>query len=612
MRRRLAGFALLLFVMLVAIAVPVIASCASDGSVNETRREITLDEAIAEIEEYPVPSGVEEGVFEELREELTRKFDEMAVRRIVSAAPSGEENRVDDLTLIDNGDSTYNLTWSYKNLGDYDLNGEVGVSDITPIALNYLAKTDDDVGDDAYETWIDRSGDGEVGISDITPIAEYYLNDVVGYRVVTSDSATGGFMPIGNVVPFGEAGVFPKVLLVPLVTGALAYVSVQPVDAAGGVGQMSVVVAIPQPDEPPLPPENLQTSDGAYSDRIELTWTKSTGATGYKIYRDAQDTPIIELGDVDTWDDTTVGDTDQHAYWLKATNDAGDSEFSESDTGFMAAGGTILFEEQFEDTDFSSRGWYDSPGFGLTTDEHAPGSTRAVEFHFEQGATGPTVRGGRVLFEETNSVYLSFYIKYSANWTGSDRPYHPHEFHFVTTENGVWVGPAYTHLTTYIEHNEGRPLLAIQDAENIDESRIGEDLTDVTEDRAVAGCNGSSDGYPDDCYLSGDTHRNGKRWMADGVYFADSSGPYYKNDWHFIEAYFQLNSIVEGKGICDGVVRYWYDGEMLIDHDDVLLRTGQHPDMMFNQFMVFPYIGDGSPIDQTMWLDNLTIATGRP
>ena len=60
------------------------------------------------------------------------------------------------------------------------------------------------------------------------------------------------------------------------------------------------------------------------------------------------------------------------------------------------------------------------------------------------------------------------------------------------------------------------------------------------------------------------------------------------------------------------MVRYWYDGELLIDHDDVLLRTGQHPDMMFNQFMVFPYIGDGSPIDQTMWLDNLTIATGRP
>jgi hypothetical protein len=275
-------------------------------------------------------------------------------------------------------------------------------------------------------------------------------------------------------------------------------------------------------------------------------------------------------------------------------------------------GGTVLFEEPFEDEDYDSRGWYDSPGFGLTTAEHAPGSTRAVEFHFEQGASGPTVRGGRVMFTETASVYVSFHVKYSANWTGSDRPYHPHEFHFVTTENGQWVGPACTHLTTYIEHNEGEPLLAIQDAENIDEGHIGEDLSDITENRSVAGCNGSTDGYLDDCYSTGETHNNGKQWRADGAYFADEPGAYYKNDWHFIEAYFALNSIVEGKGVCDGVVRYWYDGELLIDHDDVLLRTGQHPGMLFNQFMVFPYIGVGSPVAQTMWLDNLTIASGKP
>lgn len=278
-----------------------------------------------------------------------------------------------------------------------------------------------------------------------------------------------------------------------------------------------------------------------------------------------------------------------------------------------AGGGTVLFTEPFEDENYTGRGWYDSPGFALTTVEHAPGpSTRAVEFHFQKGQTKPTTNGGRVLFTGTDAVYASFWIKYSSDWTGSDKPYHPHEFHFVTNENDKWVGPAYTHLTTYIEDNEGVPLLAIQDGQNIDEAHIGEDLSDVTENRSVAGCNGSTDGYADDCYLNGAVHVNGKRWMADGVYFSDQPGPHYKSDWHFIEAYFKLNSIVAGKGVCDGVVRYWYDGELLINREDVLLRTGQHPGMLFNQFLVLPYIGDGSPIDQTMWLDNLTLATGRP
>src|SRR6185436_3864566 len=41
-----------------------------------------------------------------------------------------------------------------------------------------------------------------------------------------------------------------------------------------------------------------------------------------------------------------------------------------------------------------------------------------------------------------------------------------------------------------------------------------------------------------------------------------------------------------------------------------VIRTGQHPTMMFVQFLVAPYIGDGSPVDQTMWVDDLLV--GRP
>ncbi len=58
------------------------------------------------------------------------------------------------------------------------------------------------------------------------------------------------------------------------------------------------------------------------------------------------------------------------------------------------------------------------------------------------------------------------------------------------------------------------------------------------------------------------------------------------------------------------MVRYWFDGQLVIEHANVLLRTGAHPNMKFNQLLIAPYIGDGSPVDQTMWVDNLTVATG--
>jgi hypothetical protein len=34
--------------------------------------------------------------------------------------------------------------------------------------------------------------------------------------------------------------------------------------------------------------------------------------------------------------------------------------------------------------------------------------------------------------------------------------------------------------------------------------------------------------------------------------------------------------------------------------------------MLFNQFVLAPWIGDGSPAEQTLWIDNLTVATEAP
>ena len=72
-----------------------------------------------------------------------------------------------------------------------------------------------------------------------------------------------------------------------------------------------------------------------------------------------------------------------------------------------------------------------------------------------------------------------------------------------------------------------------------------------------------------------------------------------------------MNSVVGGIGQLNGVVRYWLDGVLVMERTNVLYRTGQRATMQFKQFMLAPYM-EGSPVDQTMWVDNLIVATDKP
>ncbi|MCD6360524.1 MAG: hypothetical protein J7M38_06610 [Armatimonadetes bacterium] len=273
-----------------------------------------------------------------------------------------------------------------------------------------------------------------------------------------------------------------------------------------------------------------------------------------------------------------------------------------------------LFVEPFEDTDWAARGWYDGPHMEITADEHIPGSGHCCVWHWERkGDVHPAGRGARVHLPPVTNVILSFYIKHSANWEWTGVNWHPHEFHFITNVDPEYIGPARTHLTFYVEAVNGRPRLAIQDSLNIDESRIGQDLVGVTENRAVAGGNGDSDGYgKGDYYRAGEHWANGKYWQTDEVYFGDEPGPRYKGDWHHVRARFHLNTVRDGRGMRDGVLQYWFDDELVIDCHDVVFRTGRHPDMKINQFLMAPYYGPGVPHEQWIWIDDLRISTERP
>jgi len=301
--------------------------------------------------------------------------------------------------------------------------------------------------------------------------------------------------------------------------------------------------------------------------------------------------------------------------------------------GDIPGGGTILFQEHFEDADFGNRGWYDGAAGTISSTEHAVGSG-SFECSFAQGAASCT--GGkpaRHKFTASESVYMSMYLKFSSNWVGSGMAYHPHMFHFLNDLDSDYVGPSHTFLTTYMEVVNERAMLALQDGKNVDLNCILQnndnfigcggdfDTYSFTEDRSVCGCNGpkvdpcSNPTGSRDCFSTGaSTYYSSRAWRRDGA-FTDSPGNYDKTEWHFVEVYFEMNSINGGVAQTDGKIRWVQDGEVLISCDEVLMRTNTHADLAFDQFAMLPYIGPpGSPSvqPQSFFVDELTVATARP
>jgi Bacterial Ig-like domain (group 2) len=280
-------------------------------------------------------------------------------------------------------------------------------------------------------------------------------------------------------------------------------------------------------------------------------------------------------------------------------------------------GGTLLFQENFEDNSIASRGWYDNTRVVLSTTEHIAGSNSSAQYRFLAGASTPTSGGSqRHKFTPTNSLYVSFYVKYSTNWIGSNKPYHPHEFYVLSTLDGDYDGPSQNYLDVYIEdnyQNGGRPRLVMQDNKSVNYSYgpLPNNLVGVTENRSTGGCNGVVEANIfSECFNFGSYWYNDKQ-LTGPVVFQPNPGPGYKNNWNLVEAYFQLNTIANGVGQANGVMQYWFNGTLIIDRHDILFRTGAHPTLQFSQFLIAPYIGDGSPADQSMWIDNLRVATAR-
>jgi len=280
-----------------------------------------------------------------------------------------------------------------------------------------------------------------------------------------------------------------------------------------------------------------------------------------------------------------------------------------------ASTSTTLFSEGFEDTNIASRGWFDATNIALATDAR-PGSTgtHVLQYHWSIGDVAPQGIGTtRHDFTPSNSVYLSYWVKTSANYANVG-----HQFYFLTTADDHYIGPSVSHLTTYDQYTYSggnfSASLEIADVLMIDTTKINVDLFGITENRSIAGANGKHEVADATSTVGWDLYRNGSQWMdakylqPNAALFTDAT----KNSWHHIESYEQMNTIVGGIAQQDGVYQYWVDGVLIMDRHNVYFRTGANPTMQFRTFLMGPWVGAGASVDQYVWIDDVVVATAHP
>jgi hypothetical protein len=232
----------------------------------------------------------------------------------------------------------------------------------------------------------------------------------------------------------------------------------------------------------------------------------------------------------------------------------------------------LLLSETFEDSNWVARGWYDQTATPtVTASEHHDGAA-ALSIHFGVATTNPFTSGSlRHLVTATPTIYLAWYTKFSANWVGSGLPYHPHLI-FVLNDLDAddYASPFNCNLEVHTE--------------------------------VIWNTSAPYGGFLRFYYSHfGDTH------ISDvGTVISEAT----KNDWHLIEAFYQMNS---AGGVADGIAQTWVDGVQAHNLSNVLFRETEAQDaMLFRYADIGPWIGDGSPLDQYVWIDGLTARTARP
>ncbi len=218
-----------------------LASCG--GRQTASTSGASIDGAIAELDAMTTPKGADPVVFASLKDALRTALLARGNGKLVSTPPTGTANAIPDLVITDNGDGTYNYTWHYYNVGDYNQDGIVGVADITPLAMHFGQTWDDTVTGDVntLEAVADGSNNEKVDIADVTPIAMNFGVQVSAYRLEKCATENGTYTEV-QIIPL-SAGLDKDTarmrFSVDITPEAGMWYRLVPVDAEGTGGQAS-------------------------------------------------------------------------------------------------------------------------------------------------------------------------------------------------------------------------------------------------------------------------------------------------------------------------------------------------------------------------------------
>lgn len=320
------------FILLALVTVAFVASCGKERSPIGAGPQA----ALGSLEQ---PAGISPAEWQALKDELARVMAVYKSTSAVPAPPMDPPSKVCDLQVSGSPGGSATFTFTFRSTGDYDQNGEVNISDLTTLGANYLKRSTDPGWAGARVADGDRNG--EVNIADITPIGAHYNVSVSGYELMWAYSEDGPWIGMGEV-PLSSGvrptgGGFLKFTTSTTAQAGDAYYCVWPYFGDGaereyGVPSMNVFLGTSQ-----LAAPTILSATTAYNDHIGMSWTKVAGATGYEVYRDALDPPLASLGDVGTYDDTTVADFSPHTYWVRALDATRTSNYSAPAIGQRAS-----------------------------------------------------------------------------------------------------------------------------------------------------------------------------------------------------------------------------------------------------------------------------------
>jgi hypothetical protein len=310
-----------------------------------------------------------------------------------------------------------------------------------------------------------------------------------------------------------------------------------------------------------------------------------------------------------------------YIYYVRCQDDSENANTTSTTVSFSIAAASspanLLFSERFENNSWSARGWYDSSTQGSIVSGGQSGN--ALQWAWTSGQTNPTNGSAiRNTFSATDEMFVSVYMKFSSTWRGSQQTYHPHLIYFLSTLDSAYSALANNYLNNYIEAVSDigtpyaiRPQINLQDNLRVS-TAYGTppiNITATTENRSVNYCNG---------YLSGQDSGSSRNCysIGGGAYYSSTSWKgsteIPKDQWVKIETYFKMNRILNGVAQPDGIMRQWVDGVLWLNKNNIVYRTNQDATKKWDKIALAPYIGDGSPINQTMWIDELSVYDGPP